>query len=110
MYVNITPQTTRRLTMGQISVTPEQLKQQAQVYTRSKEEIEQAIQKVNQMNSTIAEQWKGQAFQAYLEQYNQLEVSVKKFEELLVSINEQLNKYADTILERDAQDAQSFGF
>ncbi|PPG88558.1 WXG100 family type VII secretion target, partial [Rathayibacter rathayi] len=33
-----------------------------------------------------------------------------KFEELLVNINEQLNKYADTIAERDAQDAQSFGF
>ncbi|MEV8213082.1 WXG100 family type VII secretion target [Leifsonia sp. NPDC077715] len=96
--------------MGQISVTPEELKQQAQVYTRSRDEIEQAIQKVNQMNSTIAEEWKGQAFQAYLEQYNQLYDNVRKFEDLLVSINQQLNKYADTIAERDAQDAQSFGF
>lgn len=96
--------------MGQISVTPEELKQQAKVYTTSKDEIEQSIQKVNQMNSTIAEQWKGQAFQAYLEQYNQLKQSVDKFEELLVNINEQLNRYADTIAERDAQDAQSFGF
>ena len=34
--------------MSQISVTPEELKQQAQVYTRSKEEIEQAIQKVKE--------------------------------------------------------------
>ena len=42
--------------MGQISVTPEELKQQAQVYIRSKEQIEQAIQQVNQMNSTIAEE------------------------------------------------------
>lgn len=50
--------------MSQISVTPEELKQQAQVYIRSKEQIEQAIQQVNQMNSTIAEEWKGQAFQA----------------------------------------------
>ena len=96
--------------MGQISVTPEELKQQAQVYMHSKDEIEQAIQKVNRMNSTIAEEWKGQAFQAYLQQYDQLQESVRKFEDLLVSINEQLNKYADTIAERDAQDAQSFGF
>lgn len=96
--------------MAQISVTPEELKEQAKVYTRSKDEIEQAIQNVDKMNSTIAEQWKGQAFQAYLEQYNQLNDSVKKFEELLVNINQQLNKYADTIAERDAQDAQSFGF
>ena len=96
--------------MGQISATPEELKQQAQVYIRSKEQIEQAIQQVNQMNSTISEEWKGQAFQAYLEQYNELYQNVKKFEDLLESINQQLNKYADTVAERDAQDAQSFGF
>ena len=96
--------------MAQISVTPEELKQQAQVYIRSKEQIEQAIQQVNQMNSTIAEERKGQAFQAYLEQYNELYQNVKKFEDLLESINQQLNKYADTVAERDAQDAQSFGF
>lgn len=96
--------------MAQISVTPEELKQQAQVYIRSKEQIEQAIQQVNQMNATIAEEWKGQAFQAYLEQYNELYQNVKKFEDLLESINQQLNKYADTVAERDTQDAQSFGF
>ena len=96
--------------MAQISVTPEELKQQSQVYIRSKEQIEQAIQQVNQMNSTIAEEWKGQAFQAYLEQYNELYKNVTKFEELLESINQQLNKYADTVAERDVQDAQSFGF
>lgn len=96
--------------MGAISVTPAELKQQAQVYIQSKEQIEQAIQRVNSMNSIIAEEWKGQAFQAYLEQYNQLEQNVRKFEELLESINQQLNKYADTVEERDAQDAQSFGF
>lgn len=96
--------------MSQISVTPEELKSQSQVYLQSKDQIEQAIQRVNSMNSTIAEEWKGQAFQAYLEQYNQLEQNVRKFEELLESINQQLNKYADTVAERDAQDAQSFGF
>ena len=45
--------------MATISVTPSELKQQAQVYIQSKEQIEQAIQRVNSMNSTIAEEWKG---------------------------------------------------
>ena len=45
--------------MGAISVTPAELKHQAQVYIQSKEQIEQAIQRVNSMNSTIAEEWKG---------------------------------------------------
>ena len=96
--------------MGQIAVTPEELKSQSAVYLQAKEEIEQDIQKVNAMNNTIAEEWKGQAFQAYLEQYNQLQQNVVQFENLLESINQQLNKYADTVAERDAQDASSFGF
>lgn len=61
------------------------------------------------MNQQIAQEWKGQAFQSYLEQYNQLEGNVKKMEELLISINSQLTKYADTVAQRDQQDAGSFG-
>lgn len=94
---------------GPISVTPEQLKSQAKVYTQSQQQIEEAIRKVNSMNQQIAQEWKGQAFQSYLEQYNQLEGNVKKMEELLISINSQLNKYADTVAQRDQQDASSFG-
>lgn len=44
--------------MSTISVTPAELKQQAQVYGQSKEQIEQAIQRVNSMNSTIAKNGK----------------------------------------------------
>lgn len=95
--------------MSVISLTPEQLKEQARIYTSAKDHIEQAIQTVNKTNGEIASQWKGQAFNAYLEQYNQLYTHVQKFEELLVSINQQLNNYAQTVAERDQHDAQSFG-
>ncbi|KXT71421.1 WXG100 family type VII secretion target [Streptococcus cristatus] len=95
--------------MSVISLTPEQLKEQARIYTSAKDQIEQAIQTVNKTNGEIASQWKGQAFNAYLEQYNQLYTHVQKFEELLVSINQQLNNYAQTVAERDQHDAQSFG-
>ena len=95
--------------MSVISLTPEQLKEQARIYTSDKDQIEQAIQTVNKTNGVIASQWKGQAFNAYLEQYNQLYTHVQKFEELLVSINQQLNNYAQTVAERDQHDAQSFG-
>ena len=96
------------LMAGSIAVTPEQLKSQAKVYSQASSQIQDAIRKVNSMNQQISQQWKGQAFQAYLEQYNQLEGNVKQ--ELLISINQQLNKYADTVAERDRQDAGSFGF
>lgn len=92
---------------GTISVTPEELMQQSKVYTQAKDGIESEIQKVNAMNSQIAEEWKGQAFQAYLEQYNTLKIQVNKFEELLVSINHQLDVYAQTVAERDTEDALS---
>ncbi|WP_430597921.1 WXG100 family type VII secretion target [Enterococcus sp. AZ177] len=95
--------------VGAISVTPEQLKSQAKDYTQSQQQIQDAIRKVNSTNQQIAQEWKGQAFQSYIEQYNQLEGNVKKMEELLISINSQLNKYADTVAQRDQQDASSFG-
>lgn len=94
---------------GAISVTPEELKSEARVYTQAQQAIAEAINKVNSTNQQIATQWKGQAFQSYLEQYSQLEGNVKKMEELLISINSQLNKYADTVAQRDQQDASSFG-
>jgi len=94
---------------GTVAVTPEQLRTQAKVYTDAREGIDAAIQKVNRMNGEIANQWKGQAFTAYLEQYNQLETHVKKFKDLLTDINKQLTTYANTVAERDATDAKSFG-
>ena len=87
--------------MGVISLTPEQLRSDSQVYLQCKEQIEQADQAVNAKNQEIASMWKGQAFEAYLNQYNELHQSVVKFENLLESINQQLNKYAQTVEERD---------
>lgn len=95
--------------MSTVSVTPEQLREQAKVYTRARDGIDEQIRAVNSMNQQIAEQWKGQAFQAYLQQYNELEGYVKKFKELLVSINTQLNSYASTVAQRDQEDARGFG-
>jgi len=95
--------------MSVISVTPDQLREQSRVYIQARDEVQAAKERVDAMNNQIAEQWKGQAFQAYLQQFEQLAGHVKQFNELLVSINEQLNKYATTIEERDRQDAGAFG-
>ncbi|OQO69773.1 hypothetical protein BH747_09455 [Enterococcus villorum] len=94
---------------GSIAVTPEQLKSQARVYQQAASQIEETIRKVNLMNQQIAQEWKGQAFQAYLSQYNQLEGNVKQMTRLFESIHGQLNSYANTVAERDRQDARSFG-
>lgn len=95
--------------MAQISVTPEELISQAEVYTQARDGIQEQIAKVEQMNNTIHEEWKCSAFEAYLAQYQELKSQVQKFEELLTNINSQLKKYAQTVQERDAADAKSFG-
>ena len=94
---------------GAITLTPEQLKQQSQTYVRASQQINDAIRKVESTNNEIQSQWQGPAFQAYLQQFDQLKGNVKQMEELLESIHAQLNKYADTVAERDRQDASSFG-
>lgn len=95
--------------MEKISVTPEQLKIQAKAYTTARDGIAAEIKKVDQMNQTIQQEWQGQAFKAYLTQYSQLATQVTKFENLLTDINSQLEKYANTVAQRDVQDAKSFG-
>ena len=95
---------------GAISLTPEELRSQANVYTSAASSIEAEIQKVSSTNDTIASTWQGQAFNAYLEQFEQLRANVKQMEELLVSVNQQLVAYANTVEERDAADKASFCF
>ncbi|MCI1987157.1 MAG: WXG100 family type VII secretion target [Lactobacillus sp.] len=94
---------------GVISVTPEQLTEQAKVYTQAAEGIRTLVAQVESTNNEIATEWKGQAFTAYLAQYETLKQQIVKFEDLLTEINGQLNKYANTVAARDQQDASSFG-
>lgn len=95
--------------MPAISLTPEQLKSEAQTYTNASEQLKDAINKVSGANGRLQGQWQGAAFQSYLEQFQQLSVSVTQMEQLLESIHAQLNQYADTVADRDRQDATSFG-
>lgn len=95
--------------MSLISVSPEELMAKARAYSQAKAGIELEIQKINSMNSSLEQVWKGQAFEAYLQQYQQLYSQVQKFEELLESINQQMTQYAQTMQQRDVQDARGFG-
>ncbi|CAH1855367.1 WXG100 family type VII secretion target [Convivina praedatoris] len=94
---------------GRISVTPEELQTQAQTYITARDMVQDAINQVEQTNGAIEQEWNGAAFRAYLEQYNQLKGQVNQFNELLVSINNQLKQYATTVEQRDQEDAQRFG-
>lgn len=94
---------------GAITLTPEELRTQANVYTQAAGNIEAAIQQVASTNDAISATWQGEAFNGYLEQFTQLSTSVKQMEELLTSVNQQLVSYANTVEQRDRDDKQSFG-
>ena len=64
--------------MGAISVTPEQLRASAKVYIHASQEITQQMQRVQNENNTMANEWRGQAFQAYLQQFEQLKGNVNQ--------------------------------
>jgi len=95
---------------GMISVTPDELRVQARVYLDAREMIVEAKRKVDEMNRQMGQQWRGEAFQAYLGQFDQLAHHVRGFNELLGRMYQQLNHYADVNQERDRADARAFGF
>jgi WXG100 family type VII secretion target len=94
--------------MAKISVTPEELRSQSQVYTQGADSVDQVLSSINSMNSQIETEWQGAAFQAYMNQYQNLSKQVQQFSQLLRDINQQLNNVANNKEEGDQTDAQMF--
>lgn len=95
--------------MSAISVTPEQLRASAKVYMNASQDIQQQMQRVQSENNNMAGEWRGQAFQAYLQQFEQLKGNVNQMTQLLEQINQQLDNYANTVEQRDSEDRNAFG-
>lgn len=94
---------------GRITMTPEQLKSQAQTYGRSGDQISEILSQLSSLQGEIASMWEGTAFQKFDEQFNQLKPKVENFSQLLHDINQQLNKTAEAVAETDQQLSQNFG-
>lgn len=94
---------------GQIRMTPEQLKQRAKVYYNSGITIEDMMNKLNQVQTQIASEWEGRAFERYDEQFRQLAGEVEKFAQLMFEIDQQLQKTAEAMAQQDEALSQNFG-
>lgn len=95
--------------MAAISVTPDQLRASANVYSTAANEIQTQLNNISTENGNMAAEWQGQAFQGYLDQFEQLKPNVNQMIELLTQINQQLHNYANTVEDRDNQDRTAFG-
>lgn len=67
------------------------------------------MRRVQNENNMIANEWRGQAFQAYLQQFEQLKGNVDQMTQLLEQIDHQLETYANTVEQRDNEDCNAFG-
>ena len=92
-----------------VSLTPEQLRQQAKAYNKARDMFQEARDLVKRTNDEMAQQWRGKAYTSYLAQSEQLDGNVVEFQELLSRIYQQVNTYADTVAARDIEDSTRFG-
>lgn len=87
---------------GQIKLTPDELRTSAQKYTQGSEGIEQILATLEAEQGVISENWDGDAFRSFDEQFTELKPTITRFAELLEEINTQLNKVAEIVEQTDA--------
>jgi len=95
--------------MSKISLDPSYLRTQAATYERACESILQSKADIDRTNADMAAHWDGNAYRAYIDQYQQLEVHINKYSELMQGITKQLRGYSEVIEARDIEDATKFG-
>lgn len=64
---------------------------------------------MNQVQTQIASEWEGRAFERYDEQFHQLAGEVEKFAQLMFEIDQQLQKTAEAMAQQDEALSQNFG-
>ena len=95
---------------GQIKMSPAELTEKARVYGNSGEQINEILGTLESLQSQLSEQWQGQAFQSFDNQFTELRPKVQNFSALMIEIQEQLTKTANAMSEQDQALSQNFGF
>ena|SRR5690625_963876 len=95
---------------GQIKMSPAELASKAKEYGSSSDQINQILSRLQTLQGELREQWEGQAFRSFDEQFNDLQPKVQNFAELMMEIQTQLTKTAEAMQEQDQALSQNFGF
>ncbi|QKY69807.1 WXG100 family type VII secretion target [Lentibacillus sp. CBA3610] len=94
---------------GQIRMTPDELQSKAQVYGQGSDQIDDVLRKLRNLQDQLRGEWEGRAFERFDDQFRQLEPKVQDFSQLLMEIQTQLQKTAQTVQEQDEALSQNFG-
>jgi len=95
---------------GQIKMSPAELASKAREYGNSSDQINQILSRLQTLQGELREQWEGQAFRSFDEQFNDLTPKVQNFAQLMMDIQTQLQKTAEAMQEQDQALSQNFGF
>jgi len=94
---------------GQIRMSPDELHSKSQSYGDGAEQITEVLERLQNLQDQLRDEWEGRAFERFDEQFEQLRPKVNDFEELLREIQTQLQKTAQAMQEQDETLAQNFG-
>lgn len=95
---------------GQIRMTPEQLQNHAKRYGTSSEQIDAILRDLSSLQNQLRAEWEGRAFDRFDEQFIQLQPKVQEFSQLMLDIQQQLEKTAQAVQDQDQALSQNFGF
>jgi WXG100 family type VII secretion target len=90
------------MSSGRIKLSPDELRDSAIKYENGSEEIAQILKSLESEQNTIKENWEGDAFDSFDQQFTELAPKITEFSELLHDIREQLDRVADIIEQTDA--------
>ena len=96
--------------MQRIKLTPEELRMDAENYRYAGQTIQEMLQKLQGTHQKMNDNWEGRAWQKFDEEYQELALEVRDFEELMYSIHGQLQQVAQVVEETDQAIASKLGF
>ncbi|WP_152655090.1 WXG100 family type VII secretion target [Oceanobacillus sp. CFH 90083] len=95
--------------MAEIRMTPEQLIDKSKGYGRSADTIDSMLEDLRRLQGELRDQWSGEAFTQFDNQFIELEPKVMEFSDLMKQIELQLTKTAEAVQEQDQALARNFG-
>jgi WXG100 family type VII secretion target len=94
----------------QIKMSPAELSHRAKEYGNSHHQINEILSRLETLQGELRDQWQGQAFRSFDDQFTELKPKVVNFANLMMEIQVQLEKTAEAMAEQDQALSQNFGF
>lgn len=93
---------------GQIRMTPETMRQRASQTDKNAQSMQELINAMDKLLTTLKGEWEGDAMKGYEERYNKIKPSFKNAKELLDEIANNLRATAKIVEETDKNIANQF--